>query len=59
MKFYIDTLKDMGLGNRIQELNSVILNKSKSEMRHKIEEIIKKYKKKKKKNLEFYYESSS
>jgi len=44
MKFYIDTLKDMGLANRIQELNSVILNKSKSEMRHKIEEIIKKYK---------------
>ena len=41
IKFYIDNLKLMGLGNRIQEFINAILKKSKSEMRHKIETLIK------------------
>ncbi len=43
LKFYIDNLKLMGLGNRFQELINIIINKAKPEMKHKIEALIKKY----------------
>ena len=43
IKFYIDNLKLMGLGNRFQELINIIINKAKPEMKHKIEALIKKY----------------